>query len=100
MLEDLIVGVLEDFRKWLKEIPIWQELEKVPGRMTELEKRMAALEDRLKTRPGETCPKCGEHAMRLSDTGRIIGPMGQQQRTDHWTCGACGRREARVVSFR
>lgn len=93
------MGMLEDIRKWLKEIPIWQELEKVPDRMTVLEDRMAALEERLKTRPGETCPKCGEHAMRLSDTGRLVGEMGKQQRMDWWECTACKHREPRVVFF-
>jgi hypothetical protein len=31
------MGVIDDVRKWLKEIPLWQELEKIPRRMDELE---------------------------------------------------------------
>ena len=93
------MGVIDDFRKWLKEIPIWQELEKVPSRMTELERRMAALEVRLEKRPGETCQKCGEHSMRLAEAGRLYGAIGKQERTDKWACADCGFSELRVVRF-
>jgi hypothetical protein len=31
------MGVLEDVRNWLKEYPLWQELEKIPRRTNEIE---------------------------------------------------------------
>lgn len=92
------MGVLDDVRRWLKEIPIWQELEQVPGKMQDLERRVEALEKRLETRPGETCPKCGEHTMRLKTTGRRTGPMGVL-RFDQWACTACDHEEERAVNL-
>ncbi|MER8672557.1 hypothetical protein [Mesorhizobium sp. M0037] len=96
-----IMGVIEDVRKALADIPLWRELGKMPDRMAAMEARMAAMEDRLKTRPGETCPKCGEHTMRLSTLGRVIGGIGKQQRTDHWACSnpTCDHMEARLVKL-
>ncbi|MDX0438855.1 hypothetical protein GOD90_27350 [Sinorhizobium medicae] len=93
------MGMLEDIRKWLKEIPIWQELEKVPSKLEALEARVSALEDRLKTRPGETCNKCGEHTMRLKEAGRVMGSFGNRERLDTWSCTNCGHAESRVVRF-
>lgn len=91
------MGVIDDVRKWLKEIPIWQELEKVPDRMTALEERMSALEQRLQPRPGETCPACGEHAVRRTEAGRLMGSAGQRYRLDTYQCTACGDKEIREV---
>ncbi|CAN7450195.1 hypothetical protein LJR235_002898 [Pararhizobium sp. LjRoot235] len=93
------MGVIEDVRKWLKEIPIWQELEKVPDRLTALEERMDKLEARLERRPGDTCDTCGEHAMRRTRTGRVMGNFGAQVRQDIWTCEKCGATEQRVVKL-
>jgi hypothetical protein len=67
------MGVLEDMRNWLKEIPLWRELEKIPARMDSLETRVAALEKALERFPGEACPKCGARAMRLKEKGRRLG---------------------------
>lgn len=41
------MGVIDDVRKWLKEIPLWQQLETIPRRTDELEARVAALEKKL-----------------------------------------------------
>ena len=41
------MGVLDDVRNWLKEIPLWRELETIPRRMEELEARVRALEKAL-----------------------------------------------------
>jgi ribosomal protein S27AE len=38
-------------------------------------------DERLKA-PGETCPRCGEHPIRLFHHGRAT----KQQRTEVWTC--------------
>lgn len=94
------MGVIDDIRKWLKEIPIWQELEKVPGRMELMEERMARLEARLERRPGDTCDSCGEHTMRRTKVGRVVGSFGKQEREDIWTCENCSASETRVVRFK
>jgi ssDNA-binding Zn-finger/Zn-ribbon topoisomerase 1 len=93
------MGALEDLRNWLKEIPLWQELGKVPDRMTALEARMTAMEERLKTQPGEACPKCGEHTMSLDRSGRVTGGAGKQERNDIWKCANtdCGHSEHRIM---
>ncbi|SJM28997.1 hypothetical protein BQ8482_110927 [Mesorhizobium delmotii] len=93
------MGAIEDVRRWLADMPLWRELGQMPDRMAAIEARMAAMEDRLKTRPGETCPKCGEHSVRLAEAGRLYGPIGKQERTDIWQCGKCANREQRVVRF-
>lgn len=93
------MGALEDLRQWLKEIPLWNELSKVPDRTMALEKRVAELEDRLKVRPGETCPKCGEHTVRLTSVGSRRGPMLKEIRYDTYQCAnaGCDFREERCV---
>jgi ribosomal protein S27AE len=68
--------------------------------MDDLKAKLAALEDRLITRLGETCPKCGEHAMRLDDSGRVMGSPPNQHRRDGWKCANCGHAEERMVSFK
>lgn len=45
------MGVLEDVRNWLKEYPLWQELEKIPRRTDEIEARVSALEKILERVP-------------------------------------------------
>jgi hypothetical protein len=94
------MGVIDDVRKWLKEIPLWQELEKIPLRTDELEKRVSALEKALAKVPGEACPKCGARAMRLSQPGRVLGGR-TAYRFDEWTCTAngCGYTEERKVTL-
>lgn len=93
------MGMIDDIRKWLKEIPIWRELEKVPGRMDALEEKVRALEARLERSPGETCDNCGEHTLRRTAVGRVVGTMGKQERHDTWTCEACGASEVRTVKL-
>ncbi len=67
------MGVLEDVRSWLKEIPLLQKLGKIPARTDALEKRVSALEKALERVPGEACPTCGARAMRLDEQGRRLG---------------------------
>ncbi|SJM30462.1 hypothetical protein BQ8482_150049 [Mesorhizobium delmotii] len=75
------MGAIEDVRKWLADMPLWRELGQMPDRVAAIEARMAAMEDRLKTRPGETYPKCGEHTMRLSHSGRVTGSAANRNET-------------------
>jgi hypothetical protein len=95
------MGVIDDVRKWLKEIPLWQELEKIPRRTDELEKRVAALEQKLERAPGEVCPKCGAHSMRLTTAGRRLGGGVVSWRFDHGSCttDGCGYTEERKVNL-
>jgi hypothetical protein len=88
------MSVINDVRKWLKEIPLWRELEKIPPRMDELEKRVSALEKALERVPGEACPKCGARAMRLEVQGRRLGAK-DAYRFDTWKCGEYGYSEER-----
>jgi ssDNA-binding Zn-finger/Zn-ribbon topoisomerase 1 len=96
------MGVIDDVRKWLKEIPLWQELEKIPQRTEELEARVTALEKALERVPGEACPKCGARAMRLEQTGRRLGSDTKSYRFGVWACTApsCDHTEERMVTFR
>jgi hypothetical protein len=92
------LGVLEDVRNWLKEIPLWRELETIPPRMEKLEARVTALEKLLERVPGDACPKCGSRAMRLSEQGRRLGEK-DAFRFDWWSCTAegCNYTEERKV---
>jgi hypothetical protein len=92
------MGVIDDVRKWLKEIPLWQQLETIPHRTDELETRITALENKLERAPGDACPKCGARAMRLSEEGRRLGGK-DAYRFDLWSCttGGCDHTEERRV---
>jgi len=60
------MGALEDVRNWLKEIPLWQELNKVPDGVSALEKKLEELESKLGGKwPPDVCRLCGERAARL-----------------------------------
>jgi hypothetical protein len=94
------MGVLEDIRTWLKEIPLWRDLEKIPSRMDAVEERVAALEKALERVPGDACPKCGARAMRLKQQGRRLGDKNAW-RFDQWECTdpACGHIAERKVTL-
>jgi hypothetical protein len=91
-----MMGFLEDLRNWLKEIPLWQELEKIPRRTDQLEARVTALEKALERVPGGACPRCGARAMRLTDPGRRLGGK-DAYRFDTWACKECDYTEERRV---
>jgi hypothetical protein len=95
------MGVLEDVRNWLKEIPLWRDLEKIPPRMDALEKRVAALENALERVPGDACPKCGARAMRLKEQSPPLGDDRDAYRFEQWQCTdpACGHTEERKVKL-
>ena len=81
------MGVLEDVRKLLSEIPLWKELGTIPDRTKALEERVAALEGMLNgKRPGDTCPFCGAQSFRLDH----VNMHGQRE---VWKCtdAACGK---------
>jgi uncharacterized protein with PIN domain len=85
------MGAIEDVRNWLKEIPLWQALGKVPDRLTAIEKRLAELEAKLQPAPGERCDGCGHLSLRL-ESSRIVGSDGQKYTKQKWKCDNCGKR--------
>lgn len=83
------MGTLEDIRNWLKEIPLWQELGKVPDKLAAIEKRIAELEAQLKPAPGERCDGCGQLGLRLQSS-RIVGDPAHKYTKLKWKCEKCG----------
>ena len=82
-----------DILALLDKIPIWKDLKRMPARINELEKRLAALES--KHEPSlKTCPKCGTGTFALVSTERdpIFGEMGVQNRL--YRCTECGFSES------
>jgi hypothetical protein len=63
-----------------------------------LETRVSALEAALAKQPADTCPFCGERAMRKTQDGKLWGGA-KQWKKDFWTCQACKKTEVRVVHF-
>jgi ribosomal protein L37AE/L43A len=81
------MGVLEDVRKLLSEIPLWKELGTIPDRTKVLEGKIAALETMLNSkRPGDVCPFCGAQSFRLDR----VDMHGQRE---IWKCtdAGCGK---------
>lgn len=81
------MGVIEDVRKWLNDVPLWKELGTIPDRTKALEEKVAALEAALNgKRPGDVCPFCGAHSFRLDR----VDMHGQRE---VWKCtdAACGK---------
>jgi hypothetical protein len=61
------MGLLEDVRKILADIPLWKELGTLPDRTKLLEQRVAELEAKLNGKyPADVCPRCGERTMRAT----------------------------------
>jgi ribosomal protein L37AE/L43A len=68
-------------------------------RVATLEARVTALEETLGKQPADSCPKCGERAMRRARPGRILGGPPDQWRQDVWKCEKCGDEEVRIIHF-
>ncbi|MFZ2065267.1 MAG: hypothetical protein WAV27_04735 [Xanthobacteraceae bacterium] len=60
-------------------------------RYAELEQRVTALENALKTQPADVCPYCGERAMRLKEQSGLMGDPGKQWKREFWHCDKCGK---------
>ena len=89
--------ILGDLVELLKRWDVWKKVEAAPARIDELEKRVAALEDRLRRAPGEACPSCGALDFRVerSEPARTFGGMGA--RTHYLKCGACGFADEKMI---
>jgi hypothetical protein len=89
-------SILDLLNKW----PEWKRVTEAPDRVDELERRMAALEEKLKKAPGERCPKCGELSLRASGSGPARGAAKAAGAREHiMVCetDGCGFKDYRTV---
>jgi hypothetical protein len=59
----------------------------------DLEKRVAALEERLQRCPGEGCPRCGQLTFRAADSA----PAGMGRVRREMKCTECGLEEDHII---
>jgi Zn ribbon nucleic-acid-binding protein len=72
---------LESLLQLLNKWPKWKRIAGSPDNIDALEKRVAAVENRLRRAPGEGCPRCGALEFRVDWETAVIRAM---------KCGACG----------
>lgn len=84
-----------DILKFLKAIPEWNELIKLPAKVQELEKRVKALESG-ETASYDKCPNCKKPIFQLisSNPHPIMGDMGVLERK--YKCSDCGFEETKT----
>lgn len=86
------MGVIEDVRKALADVPLWKRLGVIPDEVDDLKRRVAELEAKLGGKwPPDVCRFCGERACRLSDSGYAQNGVVEET----WTCSACGQHDDR-----
>jgi hypothetical protein len=90
------MSAVSDILALLDRWPGWKAITALPGKVAELEARVAKLEG-TKSKPGGVtmaCPMCGE-AMKLAKVtpDELFGNMGVQQR--EFVC-SCGHNERRI----
>lgn len=75
----------------------WQEVRQAAQRVPELERRIAALEERLEGGSGESCPSCGKPFLRVvaSKPDPELGVVGA--RRHQLRCSECGFRDEKLV---
>jgi hypothetical protein len=91
------MGLLEDVRKILADIPLWKELGTLPDRTKLLEQRVAELEAKLNGKyPADVCPRCGERTMRATAS---YGPNNKGMMMQDWQCKdkECNYQETRTI---
>jgi hypothetical protein len=85
------MGVLDDVRKWLNDVPLWKELGTIPDRTALLEKRVTELENKLGGKwPADVCRHCGERAARLG-----YSRLEKTIEVSRWDCEICGESDFR-----
>ncbi len=89
--------VVKELADLLKSADAVKRFAELPSQMADLIKRMEALEARFSKAPGEVCPKCGEHGMRLTRAGRVMGGAKDAHRNEDWACEKCGHEEERIA---
>jgi predicted nucleic-acid-binding Zn-ribbon protein len=76
---------------------IWKEVRTNADKVPELERRLAALEERLQRAPGDACPKCGALEFRTEQVTPTKGHFSALNAKDrHLKCGACGHTEVHM----
>ncbi len=88
----------KDILAVLEKIPGWKRVIETPDRVDELEKRAAALEEKLGDEwPPDVCRACGKRALRLYNSmpGLDGGPI-----KENWVCKECGMDEFRPAKPR
>jgi hypothetical protein len=89
------MGVLEDILKALDRVEIWKEVQNTPQRVSALEKRIGALEEKLGGKwPADVCRYCGERGARLNHA--IPRPNDQGFMIEDWKCEKCGKTDVRA----
>lgn len=89
---------LKDLLAVLDRWDVWQRVSATPDKIEALERRVAALEEKLgDVWPADVCRACGKRAMRL---GGVRGPGASGTMTEHWDCAECGGHERRQVKPR
>lgn len=85
-----------DIMKYIRAIPEWNDLIKLPAKVAELEKRIAALEN--KETSFDACPACKQTAFKLisSKPDPVMGEVGVVLR--HYRCDSCGFEEQQKVT--
>jgi hypothetical protein len=68
------------------------------ARITSLESRVSALEERLDKQPPDVCVACGERGMRRKHS-QLLGGAKDSRRQERWECTKCGEIEFRMVHF-
>ena len=94
-----MAAVTGDILALLDKIPIWRRVQETPARVDALEKRVAALEAKLARAPGETCPSCGDQAMRVKSSQPAkhgLGSLGVREYL--YECEACGFKDTRILT--
>ena len=88
------MGVLDDVRKWLNDVPLWKELGTIPDRTKALEEKVLELETKLSGKwPADVCKFCGERGMRLYHSFPGLGDRGNMR--EDWQCEKCGKQQTR-----
>lgn len=89
------MGLLEDIMKTLERIPVWKRLATLPDEVEALNKRIAALEEKLAPATGKRCPVCDALSLKVisSSPHPEFGFAGVKQ--DKMRCGSCGHEETR-----
>jgi hypothetical protein len=89
------MGILEDIVKTLDRIPGWKRIQELPGEVDELNKRVAALEQKLgKKWPGDVCRHCGEQTLRLDQAWPSADAKGYMK--EQWKCQNCGKYDTKA----
>lgn len=88
------MGILEDILKALDRVEVWKELQAVPQRTAELERRISEIEAKYGGKwPPDVCRFCGEREVRLH---AVMGPMTSGAMHETWVCKACNGNDVRL----